>query len=439
VLVGNSDQLQLRATSAPPAADRIDRRALAAASVTVVLWASAFVAIRSGGRYFDPGALALGRLLAGSLVLGAVWLARGEPWPARAAWPGIICTGVLWFGVYMVALNWGEQHVDAGTAAMIVNIGPVVIALLGGWLLREGFPRRLLAGLAVSFAGAVVVGLSESGGGRASLLGVAMCLLAAVAYATAVVSQKPALRHASALQVTTFGCFLGTVATLPFAGRLVAQVTAAPLSATLTLVYLGVFPTALAFTTWAYALNRTTAGKMGATTYLVPALVVLMSWAILGQTPTALAFLGGALCLAGVAVSRKRRGSRRAVPPPAAPLPRPELRPGVADERPGRRAGRRFGPPGERDAPPQHGPGQRDGMQLSRVGPGDGLGQQGHAETPADELSDQLRVACLKTDAGPEAHAQAAVIEVGAQAGTAGQADQHPVPDDVQAGRRPAG
>jgi hypothetical protein len=186
-------------------------------SVTVVAWASAFVAIRGAGQYFDPGALALGRLLAGSLVLGAVWLVRGEGWPPRAAWPGIAGAGVLWFGVYMVALNWGERHVDAGTAAMIINIGPVVIAVLGGWLLQEGFPRRLLAGLAVSFAGAAVVAVSESGGNGGSLLGVGMCLLAAVSYAIAVVGQKPALRHASALQVTTFGCFAGTVATLPFA------------------------------------------------------------------------------------------------------------------------------------------------------------------------------------------------------------------------------
>jgi len=290
----------------------------------VLAWASAFVAIRDAGRCFDPGALALGRLLAGSLVLGAVWLARGEGWPSRAAWPGIAGTGVLWFGVYMVTLNWGERHVDAGTAAMVVNIGPLVIAVLGGWLLREGFPRRLLVGLAVSFAGAVVVGLSESGGGSASLLGVGMCLVAAVSYATAVVGQKPALRHASALQVTTFGCVAGTVATLPFAGQLVTQAAAAPVSATLMVVYLGVVPTALAFTTWAYALTRTTAGRMGVTTYVVPAIVVLMSWAFLGETPRPLAYLGGALCLAGVAVSRGwTREPVRAPAPPERSAPKP--------------------------------------------------------------------------------------------------------------------
>jgi drug/metabolite transporter (DMT)-like permease len=294
----------------------LDRRALVAASVTVVAWASAFVAIRDAGRYFDPGALALGRLLAGSAVLAVVWLARGEGWPPRAAWPGIAAAGLLWFGVYMVALNWGERHVDAGTAALILSFGPVLLAVLSGWLLREGFPRRLLAGMAVSFAGAVIVGLSESGGGGAPLLGVALCLLAAVSYATAVVSQKPALRHASALQVTTFGCFAGTVATLPFAGQLVTQIGSAPLSATLTVVYLGVVPTALAFTTWAYALNRTTAGAMGATIYAVPALVVAMSWALLGETPRTLAYLGGALCLTGVAVSR-----RRPRPPASSPQP----------------------------------------------------------------------------------------------------------------------
>lgn len=292
-------------------------KALAAAAVTVLLWSSAFVSIRSAGEHYHPGALALGRLLAGTLVLALFLVIRREGLPARGAWPGIIASGVLWFGAYMVALNWGEQMVDAGTAAMVVNIGPIVIALLGGWLLKEGFPPRLLAGMAVSFAGAVVVGMSMSNGGQASVLGVVLCLVAALTYGGGVVSQKPALQHGSALQVTTFGCLIGTVACLPFAGELVTDVATAPLSATLNMIYLGIFPTALAFTTWAYALARTTAGKMGSTTYVVPAIVVLMSWLLLGEVPAWLTLAGGVLCLAGVAVSRSR--ARPAAPPVVKP------------------------------------------------------------------------------------------------------------------------
>jgi drug/metabolite transporter (DMT)-like permease len=232
---------------------------------------------------------------------------------------------VLWFGLYMITLNWGEREVDAGTAAMVVTVGPILIALLGGWLLREGFPRRLGAGMAVSLAGAIVVGIAESassgsGGGRASVIGVVLCVAAAVCYAAGVVFQKPALGHASAVQVTTFGCFAGTAACLPFAGQLVSQLGSAPVSDTLNVVYLGLFPTMLGFTTWAYALARTPSGKMGATTYAVPGLVVLMSWLILGQVPRWLTIAGGALCLAGVAVSRSR-SARTATPvAPAAPV-----------------------------------------------------------------------------------------------------------------------
>ncbi|MFC0861962.1 DMT family transporter [Sphaerimonospora cavernae] len=284
--------------------------AAAAAGVTVVLWASAFVSIRSAGAAYSPGALALGRLLAGTLVLGVISLVRRTGWPARAAWPGIVISGVLWFGGYMVALNWGEREVDAGTAAMVVNIGPILIALLGARLLGEGLPRPLSAGIAVSFVGAVVVGVSMSGAGRAPVLGVLLCLVAAASYAGGVVAQKPALRHAGALQVTTFGCAIGAVACLPFTGVLVSEAARAPLPATLNMLYLGVFPTALAFTTWAFALARTTAGRLGATTYVVPALVVVMSWLLLDEVPGPLTLAGGALCLAGVAISR-----RCAVPP----------------------------------------------------------------------------------------------------------------------------
>lgn len=287
------------------------RAALGAAGVTVVLWASAFVAIRAAGEHFSPGSLALGRLATASLVLLLIVLATRRGLPPRAAWPGIVWSGLLWFGVYMVALNWGEQLVDAGTAALVVNLGPVLIALLSARLLGEGLPRPLLAGTLVAFCGAAVIGLSTAGHEGSSVLGVLLCLVAAVGYTIGVVSQKPALRHADALQVTAYACLIGTLACLPFTGVLVTEVAAAPWQATATVVYLGLFPTALAFTTWAFALSRMPAGRLGATTYLVPVLVVALSWALLGETPTLGALVGGALCLVGVAVSR-REGSGKA-------------------------------------------------------------------------------------------------------------------------------
>ena len=70
-------------------------------------------------------------------------------------------------------------------------------------------------------------------------------------------------------------------------------------------MYLGALPTALGFTTWAYSLARTSAGRLGVTTYLVPPISIVLGWAILGESPPALAFAGGSLCLVGVAISRR--------------------------------------------------------------------------------------------------------------------------------------
>ena len=279
--------------------------ALVAALVTVVLWASAFVGIRAAGEDLSPGALSLGRLAVGSALLGVFVLLQRGRLPGRRDWPGIVVCGVLWFGLYNLALNAAEQRVDAGTAAMLVNVGPILIALLAGWLLREGFPRALVAGCAVAFAGAVVIGLATSERGVGASWGAVLCVAAAAFYAGGVVAQKPLLSRASALHVTWLAATVGLVVCLPFAATLADEVGDADASSIAWMVYLGVFPTAIGFLTWAYALSRTTAGRMGATTYLVPPIAILIGWALLGESPEALAFLGGALCLGGVVITRR--------------------------------------------------------------------------------------------------------------------------------------
>ena len=82
------------------------------------------------------------------------------PRPTRREWVSIVAIGVLWFGVYNVALNEGEQRVDAGTAAMLIQVSPVLIAVLAAIFLRERFTVYLGVGLALAFAGVGLIALS---------------------------------------------------------------------------------------------------------------------------------------------------------------------------------------------------------------------------------------------------------------------------------------
>jgi drug/metabolite transporter (DMT)-like permease len=293
-----------------------DGRTLLAVGVTVLAWASAFVAIRGVGDDLSPGALALGRLLVGTAVLGVLLAGRGWVRPTRREWALLAVCGVGWFGIYNVALNAAERHLDAGTTAMLVNIGPILIAVFAGLLLGEGFPRRLLAGIAVAFAGVLLIGVATRGSG-ADLLGVVLCVVAAVTYAGGVVAQKPLLRRLPGLQVTFTGAAIGAICCLPWAGVLAGDLGSASAGSIAGMVYLGVVPTALAFSTWAYALGRMDAGRLGVTTYLVPPLVIGMGWVLLDEVPPVLAVVGGVVCLVGVGLSRRRPRVRRPVPVPA--------------------------------------------------------------------------------------------------------------------------
>jgi drug/metabolite transporter (DMT)-like permease len=274
--------------------------------VTVTLWGSAFVAIRDAGETLSPGSLALGRLLVALVVLGVVASIWPEPLPQRQDLLRIAAFGVLFLGVYSVTLNAAERRVDAGTAAMLINTGPILVAILAGIFLKEGFPRWLFAGCAVAFSSCVLIGLANAQSDSRAGLGIALLILAALAYATAVVIQKPVLARVSPLQVTWLGCTAATVVCLPFAPALVGELDAAGATGIAWMVYLGVAPTALGFATWAYALRRMSAGRLASLAYLIPVVAILLGWALLGETPPWLAAVGGALCLAGVALARRR-------------------------------------------------------------------------------------------------------------------------------------
>ena len=288
-----------------PSSVGTDWRVLTATVVVLVLWASAFIAIRAIGDEISAGPLAFGRQFVGTVVLLALAVWRRPPLPRGRGLVLVAIYGVLWFAGYTVVLNLAERHLDAGTAAMLVNIAPLLVALAAGVFLKEGFPRSLMVGMVIAFAGVVLIATGGIGA-HSDPIGIALGILAAVLYASGVLVQKVALRHTDALSATWVGCVIGAAVLLPFLPQTVVEVAAAPAPAVLAMVYLGVFPSAVAFMLWAYVLQRGSAGATASATLAVPAIVVVLSWLLLGELPTLLGLAGGALCLAGVAWSRRK-------------------------------------------------------------------------------------------------------------------------------------
>ena len=295
----------VNAVAPAAASSRPDVSALVAGVFTVTLWGSAFVGIRAAGAAFSPGSLALARLLVSVVLLSGVALVRRDPLPARRDLVAIAVYGVLWLAIYSTALNAAERIVDAGTAALLVNVGPIVVAILAGAFLQEGFPRRLFAGCAIAFVGCALIGFATAQTRSGAAIGIVLLAVAVMAYSTAIVVQKPVLARVPAFQVTWIGVVAATIACLPFAPNLVAEVPKAGVGAIAWTIYLGAFPTAIGFASWAYALGRTRAGQLSTLTYLAPVVAVLLSWIMLGEVPTAVALIGGALALAGVYYARR--------------------------------------------------------------------------------------------------------------------------------------
>ncbi|MFE6509350.1 DMT family transporter [Nocardioides sp. NPDC057767] len=280
---------------------------LVACGVTLVLWASAFVGIRHLGDTVPPGSLSLGRLIVMVAALGAyLALKGGFRLPTKKEWPLIALGGASWLGIYNLALNESERRIDAATAALIIQVGPIVVALLAGLVLKERIHRWILIGTGVGFAGVVLIGRASANGDTGDWIGVVLSLVAAMTFAVGVLTQKKLLPTMSALLLTFWYAVAGLVVCLPWSGELVTTIPDISVANLGWIVYLGLFPSALAFVTWAYALSHSDAGKFAQSTFLVPFITALMAWLVLGEVPPALAFVGGAMCIAGVLITRRQ-------------------------------------------------------------------------------------------------------------------------------------
>jgi drug/metabolite transporter (DMT)-like permease len=278
-------------------------KAIAALVVTVVLWASAFIAIRAvvaSGAY-SPGQLSAARLLVASLLLGVLVAFRGGiRVPERRDWSAFFALGLTGQMLYQLLLNTGERTVDGGTASLLVSTAPMLAAVAAVAFLGERMTALGWIGTAVAFAGAATIAIS-SGASMHGGAGVLLVVLATCLWATFLVLQKTIAHRYNPIELTAWPMWIGAALLLPFAGGLPHVIVAAPLAATASVLWLGVFSSVAAFLTWAYALRRLDVTVATSALYAVPVAAFLIGVVFLHEMPPASALLGGVLAIAGVA------------------------------------------------------------------------------------------------------------------------------------------
>ncbi len=307
-------------------------KASLALALTVILWASAFPAIKVGLDGYGVAGLSVLRLGIASAALALAAPFLGLRRPRLADVPPILACGASGMAAYQLLLNWGEIRVPAGTASLLVATVPVFSAVLAIMFLGERMTAARAAGSALAVTGSAVIALV---GGNAHYTAAAWVVLAAaVVQALYHFCSKPLLARYHGAEVASYSMWAGTLMLLPLAPSALHGLVTAPAAATGAVVYLGVLPSAAGFVVWGYAVARHTITVATAALYLVPVVALLVAFVWLGEVPSSIELTGGLVSIAGVAMISLRPG---AAGTPGRPAAAPGDRLGAGTRKPANR------------------------------------------------------------------------------------------------------
>lgn len=287
------------------------------AFITVMIWGSTFAAIRvslHGG--YEPGHLVLIRYFIASVIfiLYALWPGVRFRLPKKEDLIKITLLGWIGISVYHIGVTFGEQTVSAGTAGMLIGSAPVFTAIIAVFVLKERLDLRGWVGLFIGFIGIVIITIGTSDSSFTISKGAILVIMSAVATSIFFVFQKPLFKRYSPIELTAYFTWAGTLPFFFFSPGAIETIQYATAEANLTALYVGIFPAAIAYVTWAIALSLGNASSISSILYIEPVIAIVVSWFWLRELPSSLSLIGGIIAISGVLVVNGVGKHRRPAP-----------------------------------------------------------------------------------------------------------------------------
>lgn len=282
-----------------------NRKAILLGIITITMWASSFTAIRVGliGGY-SSGHLVLARLLTASAIFGiyALWPGTQFKLPKKDDLIKIIILGFIGISIYNLGITFGEQTVSAGTASMIIGAAPIFTSLIAVLVLKERLSYFGWGGLFVGFIGIIIITLGTTGSTFTISGGALMILTACIATSIYFVFQKPFLKDYKAIEWIAYITWFGALPFLVFLPGLLGTIKGATLQASLATIYLGIFPSAIGYVTWAMAFSLAEASYVSRIMYAQPVIAIIIAWLWLGELPSLLSGIGGFIAISSIII-----------------------------------------------------------------------------------------------------------------------------------------
>lgn len=277
----------------------------AAVALTITLWASAFVGIRIGLAGYEPGSLALLRFLVASAFMGIVYYGQGIE--KRMLWKDriqLMIGGMAGIGIYHICLNYGELSVSAGIASFIVGLMPVITVLLSLIFLQEKLSRGVWVGIFISILGLVILAIGE-GSEPGMQQGILAILVSALMGAVLTIIQKHFSGIYHPVAIISWVMWGGTLLLLMFTPALVHDIQKADFHTTAAVVYMGIFPAAIAYLAWGYALKYLSASTASVSLYAMPLVSTLLGFILLNEQPSLISLIGSGITLFGAVIANR--------------------------------------------------------------------------------------------------------------------------------------